>query len=73
MKIGHVQVQVAVDIDVSQGHRHASGDRGQAGLLGNFDKLKVAVITKQPRPTTKCIHQQVETPVAVNIREGRGG
>ena len=45
--IGHVEVEVAVPVDVGQGDRHGTRGPVQPGLLGGIPKLAVSVINEE--------------------------
>src|SRR5436309_7093915 len=58
-KIGYVQVQGAVPIDVRQGQRGAAKLSDQTAV-DSFAEAPFAVVEKQARAATQPVHQQVQ-------------
>ena len=70
--IGHVEVQIAVVVDVRQGQGRCAELARQAAL-SRFAEPSIAFIQEKPGPHADAIDQQVQVTVAIDIREHRAG
>src|SRR5204863_64908 len=69
--IGHIEVEVAIAINVRQSHRHAGEAALQSRLRSSLAKMTLPIVEKKPHARTDPAHQQVQVAVAIDIRENR--
>ena len=71
--IGDVQIQVAVPINVRQGHGRTGHGPAQAGLRSDLVKMRMAVIQKQPHSASHAADQQIEMSIPIHVgKDGPG-
>ena len=69
--VDHVQVKIAVAVDVSQRERAAAEACADAGGCGDVGELAVAVVSKKPVRLPHGRDEQVEIAVSIDIRKRR--
>ena len=69
--VHHVEIQIAVAVDVRQGHRHAGGGAGHAAGFGDLPEPATAIVLENPGALPQGSHQQIQIAVAIEVGKCR--